>query len=152
MVRIHRPDRSEVQCLTDPYIGYRTILGRGVVASHTRKAIQAMLPEVLASCREVVGIAAMGPFDFDWALHPGSPVIVDVIKEMPGLEDHHVRVTNGIYKARGNSGSASVLAVLSQLSSMASGRDHVISAAYGPGINVEMVILRRCPGRSEDSD
>lgn len=128
-------------------LGYRTIIGRGVVASHIKNAIQAMLPKMLASCREAVGIPSLGPSDFDWALHPGSPVIIDRIKEMIGLDDHHVRVTNETYRSKGNSGSVSVLAVLSQMLSNGTWRDHIISAAYGPGINVEMVILKRCPRR-----
>lgn len=133
-------------------LGYRTILGRGVVANHIKKAIGLMLPTMLASCHQTVGIAGISASDFDWALHPGSPVIVDGIKEMLRLEHNHVRVTDEAYRTKGNSGSVSVLAVLSQILSKGPGRDHIISAAYGPGINVEMVVLKRCLGSDSDSD
>lgn len=122
------------------------------MANHIKNAIGLMLPSMLASCHETVKIAGVSPSDFDWALHPGSPVIVDGIKEMLGLDDHHVRVTDEVYRSKGNSGSVSVLAVLSQLISKGPGRDHIISAAYGPGINVEMVVLKRCPKSDSDSD
>lgn len=123
-----------------------------MVANHIKKAIGLMLPNMLSSCHEAVGIAGLSPSDFDWAMHPGSPVIVDGIKEMLELENDHVRVTNEVYKSKGNSGSVSVLAVLSQMLSKEPRRDHIISAAYGPGINVEMVVLKRCPRNDSDSD
>lgn len=132
--------------------GYRTILGRGVVANHIKKAIGLMLPNMLASCHGAVGIAGLRPSDFDWALHAGSPVIVDGIKEILELEEDHVRVTNEVYKSKGNSGSVSVLAVSSQMLSKGPWRNHIISAAYGPGINVEMVVLKRCPRIDSDND
>lgn len=122
------------------------------MANHIKNAIGLMLPNMLTSCHEAIGIANVSASDFDWALHPGSPVIVDGIKEMLDLEDQHVRVTNEVYGSRGNSGSVSVLAVLSQMFSKGPWRDHIISAAYGPGINVEMVVLKRCPGSERDSD
>lgn len=130
---------------------YRTILGKGAVANRIKKAIGLMLPNMLA-CHEVVGIAGLSPSDFDWALHPGSQVIVDGIKEMLELEDDHVRVTNESYKSKDNSGSVSVPAVLSQMLSKGPRRDHIISAAYGPGIIVEMVVPKRFPRSDSDSD
>lgn len=146
------PRHVDVQFLTFIILGYRTILGQGVVANHIKNAIELMLPDMHASCNEAVGIAGLSPSDFDWALHPGSPVIVDGIKEMLELEDDHVRVTNEVYKSKGNSGSVSVLDVLSQMLSKGPWRDHIISAAYGPGINVEMVVLKRCPSSDSESD
>lgn len=124
---------------------YRTTLGKGVVANRIKKAIGLMLPNMLA-CHEAVGIAGLSPSDFDWALHPGSQVIVDGIKEMLELED--VRVTNESYKSKDNSGSVSVPAVLSQMLSKGPRRDHIISAAYGPGI----IVLKRFPRSDSDSD
>lgn len=129
--------------------GYRTVLAKGVVLAYIKDLIQKMLPGLLTADRSTAGAASRDPADFDWALHPGSPVIVDGIKEMLGLKDHHIRATNEVYRTRGNSGSASVLAVLSQLRSMGPARDHIIGASYGPGVTVEMVKLRRCRGHGD---
>lgn len=127
-----------------PHIGYRTTLAKGLVLGYIKELIQKMLPDMLSTDLPTVGAANWDASNFDWALHPGSPVIIDGIKEMLGLEDHHVRATNEIYRARGNSGSASVIAVLSQLRYMGPGRNHIMAASYGPGVTVEMVKLKRC--------
>lgn len=47
------------------------------MANHLKNAIGLMLPKMLTSCHEAIGIANVSASDFDWALHPVSPVIVD---------------------------------------------------------------------------
>lgn len=43
----------------------------------------------------------------------------------------------------GNSSSATIISVLSRLSRMEKGRKEVIACAFGPGIALEMMVLRR---------
>lgn len=85
-------------------------------------------------------------------LHPGSPVIVDSIKEILGLEDNHFRMTSEVYRTKGDTGSVLVLEVLSQMLSTGPWRDRIISAAYGPGTSVEMFMLKTGPMSECNSD
>ena len=59
------------------------------------------------------------------------------------LTEDHLRATYGIYMNYGNSSSATILSVMNRLRSSADGRDNVVALAFGPGISLEMMILRR---------
>jgi type III polyketide synthase len=82
--------------------------------------------------------------DFDWALHPGGEAVIDNVKDTMGLTEHQLRATREIYKTRGNSSSPTVLIVLDKLRSMGRGSDQVIATSFGPGLTIEMAMLRRC--------
>lgn len=43
----------------------------------------------------------------------------------------------------GNSSSATIIAVMDRLRNMGKGKEHVVACAFGPGIALEMMILRR---------
>lgn len=85
-------------------------------------------------------------------LHPGSPVILDGIKEMLGQEDDHFRLINEVYRTKGDTGSVLVLEVLSQMLSTGPWRDHIILAVCGPGTSVEMFMLKTGPISDSNSD
>jgi predicted naringenin-chalcone synthase len=87
------------------------------------------------------------PADFDWALHPGGVAIIEGVKSSMGLSEEHLRATHEIYRTRGNSSSPTVLIVLDMLRSMGDGREHVVAASFGPGLSIEMAMLKRCRGR-----
>lgn len=106
-----------------------------------------MFTDVVASSTDAE-VAKSKATDFDWAFHPGSSVLINALKEALGLRDDHLRATNEIYKTRGNSSSVSVLAVLDRLRSKGTGTKHVVAAAYGPGISVEMAALGRNLGEA----
>jgi type III polyketide synthase len=99
-----------------------------------------LVPEYSAD----IGTEFMEPADFDWALHPGGNAIIDGVKASMSLSDEHLRATNEIYCTRGNSSSPTVLIVLDLLRSMGRGCEHVVSASFGPGLSIEMAMLRRC--------
>ena len=80
----------------------------------------------------------------DWALHPGGQAIIGGVQQAMGLEDEQLQATREIYKTRGNSSSASVLAVLDKLRYMKDRKRFVIATAFGPGLSVEMSVLRPC--------
>ncbi len=88
--------------------------------------------------------------EIDWALHPGGATIITGVQQSLGLSDNQLRATKEIYKTRGNSSSPTAVIVLDKLRTMGKGRDYVVAAAIGPGLNIEMSILRRC--RWEDHD
>lgn len=132
----------------DPH-GFRTVLTRDV-PGYTKQAIGPMFQRLLPSMREKVENPDLDIPDFDWALHPGGEAIIEGAKEMLDLTENQLRASRDIYKTRGNSSSPTVLAVLDKLRSMGRGRDHVVATSFGPGLAIEMAMLRRC--RSEDDD
>ena len=81
--------------------------------------------------------------DFDWALHPGGSTIITGVEQAMNLTIEHLRASYEIYVNCGNSSSATVMAVMDQLRNMGEGREHVVACAFGPGISLEMMILRR---------
>lgn len=88
--------------------------------------------------------------DFDWALHPGGEAIIEGAKELLQLSDDQLRATREIYKTRGNSSSPTVLIVLDKLRTMGKGRDQVVAASFGPGLAIEMSILKKCRQPADD--
>lgn len=81
--------------------------------------------------------------DFDWALHPGGSTIITGVEQAMNLTVDHLRASYEIYVNCGNSSSATIMAVMDQLRDMGEGREHVVACAFGPGISLEMMILRR---------
>jgi predicted naringenin-chalcone synthase len=105
-----------------------------------RRIFDKLVPEYCAD----VDAGFLEPSGFDWALHPGGNAIIEGVKASMSLSDEHLRATNEIYRTRGNSSSPTVLIVLDMLRSIGQGREHVVAASFGPGLSVEMVMLRRC--------
>lgn len=99
-----------------------------------------LVPEYSSSA----GTVPLQPADFDWVLHPGGLAIIEGVRSSMDLSEEHLRATNEIYRTRGNSSSPTVLIVLDMLRSMGGGRKHVVAASFGPGLSIEMAMLRRC--------
>ena len=59
------------------------------------------------------------------------------------LTQDHLRASYEIYVNYGNSSSATIMAVMDKLRNMGEGREHVVACAFGPGISLEMMVLRR---------
>ena len=59
------------------------------------------------------------------------------------LTPEHLRASYEIYVNYGNSSSATVMSVMDKLRQMGEGREKVVACAFGPGISMEMMILRR---------
>ena len=83
------------------------------------------------------------PSDFDWALHPGGSTIITGVEQSMNLTPAHLQASYEIYMNYGNSSSATIISVLSRLRQMENGRKEVIACAFGPGIALEMMVLRR---------
>jgi type III polyketide synthase len=88
-------------------------------------------------------LSPLGICDFDWALHPGGRAIIDGIAEVLQLSEDQLQTSREIYRTRGNSSSASVLIVLDRLHSQGK-KAHVVATSFGPGLAIEMALLRRC--------
>lgn len=92
--------------------------------------------------------------EYDWALHPGGSTILTGVERAMGVTPEHMRASYDTYINHGNSSSATVISVLDRLRQKdmdapefcpggRKPRDHVIAAAFGPGIAVEMALLKR---------
>lgn len=88
-------------------------------------------------------LSPLGIRDFDWALHPGGKAIIDGVAEVLQLSEDQLQASREIYRTRGNSSSASVLIVLDRLR-LQSKKAHVVATSFGPGLAIEMALLRRC--------
>lgn len=84
------------------------------------------------------------PSEFDWALHPGGAAILQGAQQALQLSNSHLHASRNIYHSYGNSSSPTVLIVLEELQKMAHGRDHVVAASFGPGMMIEMCVMKRC--------
>ena len=82
------------------------------------------------------------PTDFDWALHPGGSTIITGVQSAMKLTEMHLRATYEIYMKYGNSSSATVISVMNKLRET-EGREDVMACAFGPGISLEMMALKR---------
>ena len=59
------------------------------------------------------------------------------------LTQDHLRASYEIYVNYGNSSSATIMSVMDKLRKMGDGREYVVACAFGPGISLEMMVLRR---------
>ncbi|KAK2625408.1 hypothetical protein QTJ16_004720 [Diplocarpon rosae] len=89
--------------------------------------------------------------DFDWALHPGGATILSGVERAMNISAEHMRASYDTYIKHGNSSSATVISVLDRLrqkdmDELAPGgtvKDYVVGCAFGPGIAIEMCMLKR---------
>ncbi|KAF4979550.1 hypothetical protein FZEAL_4254 [Fusarium zealandicum] len=93
--------------------------------------------------------------DFDWAMHPGGATILSGAERAMDITPEHMRASYDTYINHGNSSSATIFSVMDRLRSkdmdaMAPDgrvREYVVGCAFGPGISVEMCMLKRNMGR-----
>lgn len=95
--------------------------------------------------------AYQAPASFDWALHPGGSTILTGVEKVMGITPEHMRASYDTYINHGNSSSATIFSVLDRLrqkdmDALAPGgkvKDYVVGCAFGPGIAIEMCMLKR---------
>ncbi|KAG9243547.1 thiolase-like protein [Calycina marina] len=89
--------------------------------------------------------------DFDWALHPGGATILTGVERAMAITPEHMRASYDTYISHGNSSSATIFSVLDRLrqkdmDELAPGKtvkEYVVGCAFGPGIAIEMAMLKR---------
>ncbi|KAF4826102.1 Stilbene synthase 3 [Colletotrichum tropicale] len=89
--------------------------------------------------------------DFDWAMHPGGATILTEAEKAMNISSFHMRASYDTYMKHGNSSSATIFSVMDRLRSKdmddiapeGRARDYVVGCAFGPGIAVEMCMLKR---------
>jgi predicted naringenin-chalcone synthase len=76
-----------------------------------------------------------------WAIHPGGPRILAATAEAAGLSEETMNPSVTILQRCGNMSSPTVMFILKELES----RDAqlpCVMLGFGPGLNVEMALLR----------
>ncbi|KAK3303271.1 peroxisomal biogenesis factor 11-domain-containing protein [Chaetomium strumarium] len=130
----------------DP-LGWKVVLSPRVPA-----LTQSVLSSTFTSLMSTVGpLYQAPPADFDWAMHPGGATILSGAERVLGITPEHMRASYDTYINHGNSSSATILSVLDRLrmkdmDALAPGgkaKEYVVGCAFGPGISVEMCLLRR---------
>jgi fungal type III polyketide synthase len=128
-----------------------------VLTPRVPKLTQAALPstfaDLVASLPSLPLSYQTAP-DFDWAMHPGGATILTGAEKAMSITPEHMRASYDTYINHGNSSSATIFSVMDRLrakdmDALAPGgrvRDYVVGCAFGPGISVEMCLLKRNTG------
>ncbi|KAK3292534.1 thiolase-like protein [Chaetomium fimeti] len=136
----------------DP-LGWKVVLSPRV-PQLTQSVLSPTFTSLLASLPPLPKTYA-APADFDWAMHPGGATILSGAERALGLAPEHMRASYDTYINHGNSSSATILSVLDRLrrkdmDALAPPRaggggpkEYVVGCAFGPGITVEMCMLKR---------
>ena len=134
----------------DP-VGWKVILTPRV-PSLTRDILQPSYESLISSLPPLPADYTC-PADFDWAMHPGGATILTGAEKALSITPEHMRASYDTYINHGNSSSATIFSVLNRLrqkdmDALAPGgsenvKELVVGCAFGPGIAVEMCMLRR---------
>ncbi|WP_369256287.1 type III polyketide synthase [Geodermatophilus amargosae] len=73
-----------------------------------------------------------------WAVHPGGPRILDVVRDELGLAEADVAASRRVLAEHGNCSSATVLLVLQELADV---DGPVVVTAFGPGLTLYAALL-----------
>ncbi|KAK6358089.1 hypothetical protein TWF730_007444 [Orbilia blumenaviensis] len=127
-----------------------------LISSIPSKTLTSLLPKSSQPPNEKIK-----PTDLDWALHPGGSLILTSIESTMSLSPSHLRASFEVYTNYGNSSSATIFSVMNTLRKeseagiggegavygdgvgVKGGRRGVVGCAFGPGVSVEMVLMRR---------
>ncbi|KAK2616899.1 hypothetical protein QQS21_000277 [Conoideocrella luteorostrata] len=145
------PDTLQHMAFYTSIDGFRTALTRNV-PEYVKDAILPMFEKLVPSYMAQLGLDSsrvLTTDDFSWALHPGGEAIIDGARDTVGLSDKQLQASREIYRTHGNSSSPTVLVVLDRIRSAEKTRDHVVATSFGPGLAIEMAMLRWCEREDE---
>ncbi|MCV2490208.1 type III polyketide synthase [Geodermatophilus sp. YIM 151500] len=109
-----------------------------------RMGLSPRVPDVLSRyvgevVDELLTHAGLRPEDVaGWAVHPGGPRILDVVRDELGLPETSVAASRRVLAEHGNCSSATVLLVLEELSGV---DGPVVAMAFGPGLTLYAALL-----------
>ncbi|TDZ30119.1 Stilbene synthase 3 [Colletotrichum spinosum] len=132
----------------DP-VGWKVVLSPRV-PKFASAAVAPTFSELLASIPKM-GHRYEKAEDFDWAMHPGGATILTEAEKAMNITPYHLRASYDTYINHGNSSSATIFSVMDRLRTKdmdaiapeGRARDYVVGCAFGPGISVEMCMLKR---------
>jgi predicted naringenin-chalcone synthase len=100
----------------------------GVLSKHVGEVVDELLAGAGLRVEDVAG----------WAVHPGGPKIIDVVRDELGLAEEQVAASRRVLSEHGNCSSATVLLVLQE---MADVDGPVVAMAFGPGLTLYAALL-----------
>ena len=100
----------------------------GVLSKHVGEVVDELLAGAGLRVEDVAG----------WAVHPGGPRIIDVVRDELGLAEEQVAASRRVLSEHGNCSSATVLLVLQE---MADVDGPVVAMAFGPGLTLYAALL-----------
>ncbi|EXJ67417.1 uncharacterized protein A1O5_09430 [Cladophialophora psammophila CBS 110553] len=124
----------------DP-VGWKVVLTPRV-PKLASAAVPAMFDDLVGSIPELVDLGKFKASDYDWALHPGGSTVITGVERAMNLTPELLRASYEVYITHGNSSSATFFSVLNRLLEGET-TDHIVGCAFGPGIAVEMMVLKR---------
>jgi predicted naringenin-chalcone synthase len=99
-----------------------------VLARHVGDVVEELLGEAGLRTEDVAG----------WAVHPGGPRILDVVRDELGLAEAQLAASRRVLAQHGNCSSATVLLVLEELADV---DGPVVAMAFGPGLTLYAALL-----------
>jgi predicted naringenin-chalcone synthase len=99
-----------------------------VLARHVGDVADELLAEAGLRTEDVAG----------WAVHPGGPRILDVVRDELGLAEAQLAASRRVLAQHGNCSSATVLLVLEELADV---DGPVVAMAFGPGLTLYAALL-----------
>ncbi|KAK5626043.1 hypothetical protein RRF57_001759 [Xylaria bambusicola] len=136
----------------DP-VGWKVVLSPRV-PKLTEQVLEPAFADLIAGVEHHLPEEYRTAPDFDWAMHPGGLTILTNAERTLKISSEHMRASYHRYMEHGNSSSATIFSVMDHLrskemDSLAPGgkiKDYVVGCAFGPGIAVEMCMLKRNMG------
>uniref|UniRef100_A0A0D9XSN5 chalcone synthase n=1 Tax=Leersia perrieri TaxID=77586 RepID=A0A0D9XSN5_9ORYZ len=104
------------------------------------------LADAIATAGVDVAAGDGGWNDMFWAVHPGGPAILDSVEKRLGLAAGKLEASRRVLSEFGNMTSATVIFVLDELRRGRGGEEGGecgVAVAFGPGVTVETMVLRR---------
>jgi predicted naringenin-chalcone synthase len=102
-----------------------------VLAQHVRPLVQDLLDRHGLALSDVNG----------WAVHPGGPKILDVVRDALGLSEEQISPSRDTLATHGNCSSPTVLMIVDALRRSPAPPRHVVALAFGPGLTLYAALL-----------
>ncbi|KAI1741480.1 thiolase-like protein [Xylaria scruposa] len=150
--RIIPDTENELGFDADP-LGWKVVLSQRV-PKLTEQVLEPAFADLMATVEPHLPETYRTAPDFDWAMHPGGLTILTNAERTLKISAEHMRASYHRYMQHGNSSSATIFSVIDHLrskemDSYAPGgrvKEYVVGCAFGPGIAVEMCMLKRNMG------
>lgn len=118
-----------------------------ITDSGFRMGLSPKVPDALAkhigpAVDELLARHGLSRADVDaWAVHPGGPRILDVVRDELGLREADVALSRAVLADHGNCSSPTILLILDLLSRGEPAPSRVIALAFGPGLTLYAALL-----------
>jgi alkylresorcinol/alkylpyrone synthase len=125
-------------------LGY-DLTGQGFHPVLRRELVDLLPPASLAAATELCERTGIGPEDIGaWLFHPGGPRILAALERGLGIAARETRWSWESMREHGNTSSAAIFDVLRRYLEEPRPAEWALVAAFGPGVSIEMLLVRRC--------